>query len=257
MTTMISEAQINAFLDGQLDEKEEAEVLAHLEQDPTLLYRFRRKADQKHQVTAEVDDALGDDEVDPATEALAASLSARIARQERRRRVTRWLGAGASALAIAAVGWFSHEAFVEARDPRLPPLVADAARDHQLFARSPKPVEFTASDTATMVRLFSNHLGEAVQIPDLSAIGYRLVGGRLLGAEEGPFVQLLYDDGDDHLLTVYLAKHAVPGDNVVQLAEISGLGAGYWGAEDLSYALVAEAPLEQVREIATTLTAAR
>lgn len=253
MTTRISEAQINAFLDGQLNDTEEAEVLAYLERNPAALHDLHRKADHKHQLAAAIDDVEGD--VDPATEALALRLIDRVERQERRRRAKTWSALGMSALVLAAVGWFSHDAFVTMQ--RLPPLLADAARDHQLFARSIKPVEFSASDKDDMARMFSSHLGEAVQIPDLEESGYRLVGGRLLGAEEGPFVQLLYDDGQDHLLSVYLAKQGARSSEDLQIAEIAGLGAGYWRAEDLAYALVAEAPLEHVREIATSLAAAR
>lgn len=104
-----------------------------------------------------------------------------------------------------------------------------------------------------MQELFSSHLGEAVRIPDLEAIGYELIGGRLLGAREGPFVQILYDDGDDHRLSVYLAKRDASIVKELQIVEVSGLGTGYWDTDALSYALVAEAPLEDVQEIATAL----
>lgn len=256
MTNEISEAQLNAFFDGQLDEREEAEVLAFLEANPAVLQRLRTQADQKHQLAAAVDDEV-EDEVDLATEDLAARLSARIEKQERRHALIRWSRAGALVVVVGAAGWFGHEAFVTRSDGALPALLADATRDHQLFARSVKPVEFTAEDSDVMVRSFSSHLGQEVRLPDLSDRGYRLVGGRLLGAEEGPFVQLLYDDGDDHLVTIYLAKYPMPAGREPEFTEVAGLGAGYWGADELSYALVAEAPLEQVRTMATAVAAAR
>lgn len=252
MTTKISDAQIQAYLDGQLGDKGEAEVLAHLERNPELLARVQKDIDEKHHLAEEIDDAV-DDEVDPETAALAEKLASRIEAKERRHNLKRWSSLGASALVVAAIGWFGHVAFVDSGQSALPPFVADAARDHQIFARSVKPIEIPGSDLANMEELFSSHLGETVQIPNLLPIGYSLVGGRLLGAEEGPFVQILYDNDDDHRLSVYLAKRGSSTVKKLQVVEVSGLGTGYWDTDALSYALVAETTLEDVQEIAATL----
>jgi anti-sigma factor RsiW len=255
MTGSISDAQLHAFFDGQLDEGEEREVLAYLQNHPEVLRRFRELDHQRHEVAHGFED-LSDDYVDPATEALAARLAERVDRGNLRLRVRRILGLSTAAVALLAAGWVSHTAWVGQRAPDLPPLLADAARDHQIFASAGTPVEIAGTEEELMLEIFASHLGEEVQIPNLGDYGYQLVGGRLLGAAEGPFVQLLYDDGENHPLTLYVAKQPFE-DEGLRFTEVEGLGASYWKRQALAYALVADAPLPQVERIATALATPR
>lgn len=251
MTGSMSEAQLHAFFDGQLNEAEEREVLTYLQDHPDVLRRFRELDHQRHQVAHGLDD-LSEDYVDPATAALAARLAERVDRGHLRLRMRRIFGLSSAAIVLLAAGWVSHTAWVGLRAPDLPPLLADAARDHQIFASAGTPVEIAGTEEELMLEIFASHLGEEVQIPNLGDYGYQLVGGRLLGAAEGPFVQLLYDDGQNHPLTLYVAKQR-SGDEDLRLTEVEGLGASYWKRQALAYALVADAPLPQVERIATAL----
>lgn len=254
MTGSVSEAQLHAFFDGQLDEAEERAVLAHLQAQPEVLRQFREHDARRYQLTAEID-ALADDQVDPATAALAGRLADRLHQREWRQRLRRWFGASGAAVALLAVGWAGHTAWLRPRAPELPPLLADAARDHVLFSGARTPVEISGSDDRLMRQIFASHLGEEIQIPNLTDDGYQLIGGRLLGAAEGPFVQLLYDDGENHPLTLYVASERLAADGL-QLTEIEGRGVGYWSRHALAYALVADAPLTAVEPIAARLALA-
>lgn len=255
MTASVSEAQLHAFFDGQLDEEDERAVLAYLSAHPDVLRRFRGHDTRRHELTEGIE-ALADDDVDPTTAALAERLADRLRQRERSWRLKRWFGISSAAVALIVAGWAGHTAWVRAPAAELPPLLADAAQDHVIFSSADKPVEIPGSQRDLMLQVFTNHLGEEVQIPNLSDYGYRLVGGRLLGSAEGPFVQLLYDDGANHPLTLYVAKQRLDRDDL-QLTEIEGLGAGYWGRQALAYALVADAPLTQVESIAAKLADAR
>jgi anti-sigma factor RsiW len=255
MTGSVSDAQLHAFFDGQLDEADERAVLAYLSDHPEALRRFREHNARCHDLTEGIAD-LADDHVDPATAALAERLAERLHQRERRQRLKRWLGVSSAAVVLLATGWAGHTTWVRARTADLPPLLADAARDHVIFSSAGKPVEIPGSEEDLMLRIFASHLGAEVQIPNLSDHGYRLIGGRLLGSAEGPFVQLLYDDGANHPLTLYVAKQRIDREGL-QLTEIEGRGAGYWNRQALAYALVADAPLTQVETIAAQLADVR
>ena len=41
----------------------------------------------------------------------------------------------------------------------------------------------------------SKRLGRPLVVPDLAAVGFRLMGGRLLPAEDGPAAQFMYETG--------------------------------------------------------------
>ncbi len=255
-TTPISDATLHAFLDGQLDNDTERRVLAYLEANPGALERFQRHADQKH-LLADDFEALAGETVDPETEALAARLSDRLERADRRQRHRRWLAGVAVASLLLIVGWVGHVSFEALRAAGLPAFVADAAQDHLLFVHSTRPVEIEASEQSLLEQVSSDHLGEAVDVPSLAAHGYDLIGGRLLGAQEGPFVQFLYDDGADHPMTLYLARQTASIDDGVHLAVVDGLQAAYWRTKSLIYALIGDVAPNELRAIADTIAEAQ
>lgn len=66
------------------------------------------------------------------------------------------------------------------------------------------PVEVDASREAHLVQWLSKRLGRPLAAPDLAPFGWKLMGGRLLTAGEGPAAQLMYEDGSGHRLTVWI-----------------------------------------------------
>ena len=181
MTGGVSEAQLHAFFDGQLDEDDERAVLAYLSANPEVLRRFRGHDARRHDLTEGIE-ALADDRVDPTTAALANRLAERLHQRERRQRLRRWFGVSSAAVALLAAGWVGHTSWVKTQTADLPPLLADAAQDHVIFSSADKPVEIPGSQQDLMLQVFASHLGEQVQIPNLSDDGYQLIGGRLLGS---------------------------------------------------------------------------
>ena len=155
---------------------------------------------------------------------------------------------------LLTVGWWSHSLFESYLGVRLPPVVVEAAQAHQVFAADPhRPVELSATATADMVRWFSHHLGKPMHIPSLDEVGLRLIGGRLLTAEDGPAAQLIYEDKAGRRLTLCLSSEPNEVGPEVQIAEIEGLTAGYCQVDDLTYALVAETTEAQLSAIASEL----
>lgn len=249
----IHEHELQAFIDGQLDKRRHTDVLAYLGRHPDQLERLARYAAQKDELRHRLEEIDWPD--DPTTVRLEQQLADRLTGRDRRA----WLRRAASIALLFGAGWSGHLVYDRYLEPRLPSLVIEAAYAHQVFGEdTQRPVELsaaTATSRAEMVAWFTRHLGEAIEIPSLHAVGLRLIGGRLLPGEEGPIAQLIYEDGAGHRLTLALsAKPAYAGPEI-KLAAVDGLTAGYWKDGELSYAVVAETSEQQLVAIASELGA--
>ena len=97
----------------------------------------------------------------------------------------------------------------------------------------------------------SKRLGRQLVTPDLSGAGFRLMGGRLLPAEDGPAAQFMYENGSGERLTLYL-RSGIRDETAFRYHEEGGIGAFYWSDEGFGYAIAARAdraPLLRIAEI--------
>jgi anti-sigma factor RsiW len=247
----MSEAELQAFVDGQLPEGRCTTVLAHLGHHPDDIQRLaeyaRHKDALRHRLAA-VDLAADDS----TTAELQRALADRLTRPN----YGRWLRRAATIALLLAAGWSSHGLYQSYLENRIPELVIKAAEAHDVFGGDRRrPVELTAASSAEMSAWFSSRLGEPVEIPILAALGLQLVGGRLLTADDQPMAQLIYEDSAGHRLTLCLSSAPVEVGQEVELVEVGDLTAGYWHDGDLTYALVADTPDSQLVAIASELGA--
>ena len=97
----------------------------------------------------------------------------------------------------------------------------------------------------------SKRLGRQLVTPDLSGAGFRLMGGRLLPAEDGAAAQFMYENGTGERLTLYL-RSGIGDETAFRYHEEGGIGAFYWSDEGFCYAIAARAdrgPLLRIAEI--------
>ena len=85
-------------------------------------------------------------------------------------------------------------------------LEQEALTSHVVYSADHRyPVEVPGAETAHLQQWLSNRLDRTVVAPDLSALGYHLIGGRLLATERGGAAALLmYDDASGHRLSLLL-----------------------------------------------------
>lgn len=254
MTIEIDENDLHAFLDGQLTAEQEAVVLAWLESDPGARKRLHDYAEQKLLTAIGAAEAARD--FDPAhTKELADELGTRLSRSLRRQRPLAWLRQAAAIVALVAAGWTTNELYHNVVADRLPNYVVEATGAHLVFAEGPVPQVAAAGPTgADLSRLLSARLGEQVDIPELSPIGLKLVGGRVMGGVEYPLAGLVYEDRDGHRLTICLSPRDDGPADGLHMAEVGGVRVGYWSNGEQSYVILADTTETQLEAIVGQLT---
>ncbi len=152
----------------------------------------------------------------------------------------------AASVAIALLGgmagWMANDHF------RPPPVVAhasplphQAAIAHVVFSPDVKrPVEITAEHEDQLVTWLSKRLGTTVRPPRLAALGYELIGGRLLPGNSGPVAQFMYHDVSGQRLTLYVSTENTSNrDTAFRFAQEGPVNVFYWIDGKFGYALSA------------------
>lgn len=248
----IDEHELNARIDGHLPPERAAAVDAYLAAHPEEQVRLQDYTSQQQALRAaflpQIDEPI-------PTRLRVARL---VAGQRRRQR---WqFGAVAAALAAlivgGLVGWTARDwrtalwpwnENLQAATERA--ITADALAAHEVFSVEVRhPVEVDAAQQAHLVQWLSKRLGRPLVVPDLTAAGYRLMGGRLLPSEGGPAAQFMYQNGNLRL-TLYERSESA-GQTGFRYSEESGVGVFYWSDQDFGYALSAKADRQHLLELA-------
>jgi anti-sigma factor RsiW len=104
-----------------------------------------------------------------------------------------------------------------------------------------RPVEVAADQEQQLVAWLSKRLGAPVHAPHLAALGYELIGGRLLPGERGPVAQFMYQDGAGQRLTLYVTHDAPAAQGAPETAFRFGrdgpVNVFYWVDRGFGYAM--------------------
>ncbi|HEX9178967.1 MAG TPA: anti-sigma factor [Burkholderiales bacterium] len=227
---MISEHDLHAYADGELDPARTAAVEAHLAADHGASQRVAAWRRQKEALHALFDPVLAE----PVPQRLLEPPRARPP-MLRMAAVVAWLVVG------GAAGW-ALRGMGPAPVPHAVPLAHQAAVAHAVYAPEVRhPVEVGADQEQHLVAWLSKRLGAQVKAPHLNELGYSLVGGRLLPAAEGPAAQFMYQDAEGRRVTLYVRTDARDNqETAFRYARESGVSVFYWVEGSLGYALSAE-----------------
>jgi len=106
-------------------------------------------------------------------------------------------------------------------------ITADAIAAHRTYSVEVRhPVEVDAGQEAHIVQWLSKRLGHQLIVPDLTVAGFRLMGGRLLPAEDGPAAQFMYENGTGERLTSAAASATRPRSAITKRAASARLLVG-------------------------------
>ena len=228
----VGEDDLEAFVDGRLPGARLALVEAALAADPALAARVA--ADRA--LRADLRERL-----DPvAAQPIPARLRVRPMLARRRARARTIGGAVAASLLLLAAG---GGAGWEARGWDGPPTpgapAAEAIAAHRVFVvETVHPVEVPAAQEAHLVQWLSRRVGHTLTIPDLSAEGFDLMGGRVIPEDGRTAAQFMYTDRGGRRLTL-LVRKADGADTRFRFASSDGFEAFSWVDGGLGFALVA------------------
>jgi anti-sigma factor RsiW len=247
----IEEGDLHARIDGRLPAERSEAVDAHLAADPELAEKWSQYAEQRAALRAAFS-ARSDEPIPPRLR--VATLLA-----EQRSRRQRHLTAVAAAVVVFLLGgvggWVAREIWPNLTSSASAMLATavfdDAIAAHRTFSVETRhPVEVGANEEAHLVQWLSKRIGHRVVAPDLAALGFRLMGGRLLPAESRPAAWFMYEDGKGTRLSCYFLSADAGRQTEFKYREQNGIGAFYWVDDGLAYAITANADRELLLKVA-------
>ena len=227
-TDTVSEMELHAYADGQLEPARRAAVEAYLAAHPEAAALVRQWGAQTQALHARA-----------WPQGLAAAVG--------------WLACG------LAAGWFAHGMLpapgAETAASASTRFAHQALLAHVTYAAEQRhPVEVSAQQEAHLVAWLSKRLQMSIRAPDLNAQGFALLGGRLLPADGMPLAQLMYQAADGQRLTLTIKNAAHERTNTsFQIMEQNGTSAFYWIDRDYGYALSGSIGKARLLEVANAV----
>lgn len=142
-----------------------------------------------------------------------------------------WLSLG------VALGWQMQRALPH---NELPPMVKHAAVAYVTYASEVvHPVEIQASNEAHLEAWLSKRLGMNLKAAKLDAVGFTLMGGRLLPGTQRPVAQFMYGDKVGRRLTLYIKTQEMGYDQsaAFRFAQEDEVNSFYWIENGTGYVL--------------------
>jgi anti-sigma factor RsiW len=242
----ITEDDLHAYVDHALEPERRAEVATYLDDHPDVARRVGAFAGQRELLR----EALAPIAEEPLPAEL--NLSRIIERRSRRPSVIRWAMAAMLFLSIGGLGGWATRGALDAAPGGLVALAQEATASYSVYAPDhARPVEVRASDSAQLVQWVSERLHRPVKVPDLTASGWRLMGGRLVATQHGPAAMFMYDDDHGSRLVVLTRPMSSADQNAPMTPRSQGDVGGFaWADDGVGYGLVGRAAPETLRPIA-------
>lgn len=246
----ITEADLHAFVDGELAPAEHAALKALLAEAPADLAHVHELRQLNEALKARYADRLAA----PPAPAIEATVTRFRPGWHNLLRAPARMAAGiALLLGAAAAGYAVRGLMAEPHGPEAA-FVATALGAHSVYVPEVRhPVEVRA-DEAHLVRWLAKRVGADVRAPALASAGWKLMGGRLLPDQEGhAAAQFMYEDGTGRRLTLYVRKETGLGNTAFRFHERDGFGAFYWIDRPLAYALTGRLSRDDLMTLANTV----
>ena len=245
----VKESDLHAYVDGALPETARAGVERFLADHPDDAARVRDFRAQKEALRVLFAPAL-DEPIPERLRALAIAPRGAATRFRQGifpgflpRGPLRRLAAGILVAVLgAAAGWIARDrAVAEGRIAAAVPLPRQAAVAHAVYSPDMRrPVEVSGEQEEQLVTWLTRRIGTPIRPPKLGALGYELVGGRLLPGNAGPVAQFMYQDAAGRRLTLFVsAENADNRETAFRFAQEGPVNVFYWIDGTLGYALSA------------------
>jgi anti-sigma factor RsiW len=231
----VNNADLHAYVDGQLDENRRIEIEAYLAGNPDAAEQVRQYRQLNQDLHRLFDPVLN--ECVPA-ELVPVSTGPYTAH--------RWSSAvrAAAVAGIALVsglgGWLLNTGLSDTGGSEtLVNLVQPAAYAHFVYSTDDQfPVEIQAEQQDVLSGWLSERMHTSIKAPDLGRLGFDLVGGRLLPSTNRMAAQFMYQNADGERITLYVRRVAWENQQTAfQYHEADDVGVFYWIDGPMGYAL--------------------
>ena len=120
------------------------------------------------------------------------------------------------------------------------------------------PVEVTADQSEHLIQWLSKRLERPLKVPQLSAQGWELMGGRLLPGEQGPRAQIHVQDAAGQRVTLYIGAvekdRPASQETAFSFSGDERMPGFYWVDRGFGYAITGKLPRQALLELATSVT---
>jgi anti-sigma factor RsiW len=200
-------------------------------------------------------------------EPIPPALLAAVARGPLQARWVRWGGMAAGVVMAFGTGWLANGQWAAARTdtawaraPATREFVHAATVAHAVYAPEQRhPVEVAAAEQQHLIQWLSKRLDKPLKLPDLSAQGYALVGGRLLPGSDGARAQFMFEQASGQRITLYIgslgaaAASGRAGESAFRFSTDGPVPSFYWVDRGFGYALAGPLPREALLSLATAV----
>lgn len=265
--TTVSDDELAAFFDGQLDELSARNVAGRLSQaDQKTLQHW---SDQRSQMRTLADTI----DAEPLPAHLLATARQLNDTYQQAYQWRRWGGMAAGVLIAFGLGWFGRGVGYEPTEVQAvvpPPLrqtnafVVQASVAHATYVPEVRhPVEVAAAQRQHLVQWLTKRLARDIKVPDFNSEGFELVGGRLLPGDDGARAQFMFERSDGVRVTLYLGAVKPDGSAATHAGSAfafrsqGGTASFYWVEDGFGYALTGPLPRNQLLKLSELAYAQR
>jgi anti-sigma factor RsiW len=249
----IGEDDLQAFVDGRLSPARLEAVRAYLTAHPALAAQVEREIEQREALRARL--AFKAQEPVPSRLRVANIVAA----QRRSPRIhpgavaaaVAWLAVGGALGAMGGAWWANGPQTHSAKAESVADTAIDAYRIY--VGERLHPVEVPGDQEAHLVQWLSRRVGKPLTAPNLTAQGYRLIGGRLLPAGSEAAALFMYENQSGSRLTLYARSGGNEAQTSFRFEGEGDVSAFSWIDNGLSYVVSAKAERAQLLPIAEAI----
>ncbi len=251
----VTEADLHAFADDLLPPEERTELEAWLIENPedaAAVAAWQAQNDDIRAIFAPY--AVSKDTDADIMFHSGTTPFAQAKPSQRNRRLMMLAASLALFIAGAAAGRFVPDLFArpELQLTAVEALPQQAHSAFVVYASDVRhPVEVGADQEAHLATWLGKRMNIAgLKVPSLQALGFQLVGGRLLPINGTPGALFMYENASGQRLTVLVGRNSGNSTTSFRFASSGDVETFYWIDGDLGYAVTGEISRDMLRQVA-------
>ena len=243
----VTDAELNAYLDGELDQADYLRIEAYLAEHPKIAERLGNDRVIKAGLHRLFDKVLCEDV--PEHLYKNVNLKSNYTNKHIILKVAMITGI---ILVSGLGGWMLNTDRQPSPVPVFAHLVQPATFAHIIYSTDAlHPVEFNAKDQNILTSWLSTRMHTNITAPILTNAGFKLIGGRLLPSSNRMAAQFMYENTAMARVTVYIRRYTWAGKiTSFTYAEENGVGVYFWHNRTMGYAVTGEINKDQLIVVA-------